>query len=64
VVILLVLQRQQAHELQGVGMSRIDRQRLLAADLGVEMSAGAQILKAGLIERGRRRRMLRALIRP
>src|SRR5438552_18582814 len=64
VIILPGLQRQQAHEVQGVRMPRIDRQRLLAAGLSIQMPPGAQMRNAGLIERGNRGRGLRVLIRP
>jgi hypothetical protein len=39
---------------QAVRMRRIDRERLLAADLSVQMPPGAQMRKAGLIKCGRR----------
>jgi hypothetical protein len=62
VIILLRPKRQQAHEVQAVSVSWVDRQRLLAGDLSVEMPSGSQMLKAGLVERGRRRCRRRALI--
>jgi len=53
-IILLGMKRQQAHEMQGVGVAGIRRERFLAADLGVERPPGAQMAKAGLAQRGRR----------
>jgi hypothetical protein len=46
--------------MQGVGVFRLYRKSLLAANLGVEMPTGAEMLKAGLIERGGRVRRRRA----
>jgi hypothetical protein len=37
--------------MQGVGVLRIQRQGLLAAHLGVQMPAGAEMLNAGPMER-------------
>jgi hypothetical protein len=51
------VQRQQTHQMQAVGVIGIDRQRLLAADLRVEVPSGAQMAQAGFTER---RRMARA----
>jgi hypothetical protein len=40
--------------MQGVRVFRIYREGLLAANLGVEVPPGAEVLKAGRIERSRR----------
>jgi hypothetical protein len=39
--------------MQGVGVIAIERQRLLAADLRLQMPSGAQMARAGLMERRR-----------
>jgi len=46
--------------MQGVGVFRLYRKSLLAANLGVEMPPVVEMLKAGLIERGGRVRRRRA----
>jgi hypothetical protein len=51
------MQRQQAHEVQGVRVIRIELKRLLAAELGVEVPPGTEMMKASFTESsGRTRR--------
>jgi hypothetical protein len=40
--------------MQGIGVIGIDRQRLLAANLRVEILSGRSVAKAGFVERGGR----------
>jgi len=47
------MQRQQAHEMQGVGVIRIYLKRLPAAELGVEVPPGAEMMKASFTESSR-----------
>jgi hypothetical protein len=54
VVVLVGLEAQQSHQMQAVGMIGIDRERLLAADLRIEMPSGQQMSKAGFAVRFRR----------
>ena len=53
-IVLLGLERQQPHQMKGVRMSGIQRQRLPATNLGIERLPHAQVVKSGFIERGRR----------
>jgi hypothetical protein len=53
VIGLPLVKRQQAHQMQGVGVVAIERQRLLAADLRLQMPSGAPMAQAGLMERRR-----------
>ena len=50
------VERQQAHEMQDVGVIRVCGERLLAADLGIEMPPGPQMAKAGFMKFGGRGR--------
>jgi hypothetical protein len=53
---LLGVERKQTAQMQGVGVIGIDRQRPLAAHLGVEVPFGPHMAKPGLIQRNRRAR--------
>jgi hypothetical protein len=50
VIGLPLVKRQQTHQMQGVGVTAIERQGLLAADLRLQMPSGAQMARAGLTE--------------
>ena len=54
VIVLPAMQRDQAKQMQRVGMRRIESQDLLATDLGVELLPGEKMLQAGLVKRGDR----------
>ncbi len=47
-----LFEAQQAHEMQAVRVTRVERQRLLATDLRVEVSTGLQVAVTGFRERG------------
>jgi len=53
-IVLACLERQQPRKMQCVGVSSIDCERLLAAELRVEMAAGLHVPAAKFIERTRR----------
>lgn len=46
VIVVLVVEKQQAHQMLGVRVLRIDREGLLAASTRVEMPSGPEMLKA------------------
>src|SRR6202000_3501492 len=50
-ILLPGLNRQETHQVQGVRMIGVRSERLAAADLRVEISAGLQMVEAGSIER-------------
>ena len=52
-IVLLGMEGQETHEMQGIRVFRVYREGLLAAKLGVEVPPGAEMLKAGLMERRR-----------
>jgi hypothetical protein len=54
VVVLAALQRQQAHQMERVGVVGLKCERLAAANLCVEWPALLQVFKAGFIKLGRR----------
>jgi len=58
-IVLPGVKGQETHEMQGIRVFRIDSQALPAAKLGVEVPAGAEMPKAGLMERRRRIRRRR-----
>jgi hypothetical protein len=53
VVVLLGVMRQQAHQMQGIRVVGIGRERLLAAHLGVKIPLGPQMAKTCLTQRSR-----------
>jgi len=53
VIALIGVERQKAHQVQGVCVIGIRRKRLPAAELGIEVSSGMQMRETGLVERGR-----------
>ena len=54
VIVLAGVERQQAHQMQAVGVTGIDRERLLATELRVERASAAPMAEAGRVERSRR----------
>jgi hypothetical protein len=64
VVVLLSLQEQQAHEMHGARVVGIQLKRLLAAKLRVEMSPGAEMMKASFTKSSSRTRRRRFPSRP
>ena len=55
VIVLPRLQRDQAHQIEAVGVAGIELERLLAAQLGIEQLACAEVMQSGLVQRGRRK---------
>ena len=53
-VVLSGVERQQPHQMQRVGVIGIDRERLLAADLGIEPPSGPPVGEPGIVQRLRR----------
>jgi hypothetical protein len=51
VVKLPDLQRDQPHQLQAIGMGGVDRKRLFAAKLRIELAPGLEVGEAGRVER-------------
>jgi hypothetical protein len=54
VVIIPGLQQQQTHQVQAVGVMRVHRKRLLAAELRVEIAAGLHLPETKLMQGSRR----------
>jgi hypothetical protein len=50
------VERQQAHQMQRVGMARVGGERLLTTMPGIEMPPGTTVAEPGLMERRRRGR--------
>jgi hypothetical protein len=60
-IVLAGIEAQQTHEVERVRMAGIERQGMLAAKLGFEIPTCAHMAKGGVIERGNRLPLRRAI---
>jgi hypothetical protein len=51
-IVLIKVERQQAHQMQGIGVVGIGLERALTAKFGVEIPLGSQISETGFVKRG------------
>ena len=51
-IVLIEVERQQAHQMQGIGMIGIGLERALTAEFGVEIPLGSQMGETRFVKRG------------
>jgi hypothetical protein len=51
-IVLIKVERQQAHQMQGIGVIGIGLERALTAKFGVEIPLGSQMGETGFVKRG------------